>query len=167
MPQWNENGSGSAQNTQATGDQVVDFSQVRAQKLEEKRRTTERIFFKQLLSVYSVIGHSSMRPIEFIDLSEEGLSFQIPYDAENPWPKDASAELPIRIYFSQDTFLEVRVRIQNSRPSIENNARYVRFGCVVDKSTQSYAAYQQFVRFLRTYAEHAHKDMGDVSVFYL
>jgi hypothetical protein len=161
-----------AKNTQgtqssSTTDQVVDFGQIRAQKLEEKRRTTERIFFKQLLSVYSVIGHSSMCPIEFIDMSEEGCSFQIPYDAENPWPKDATAEMPIRIYFSQDTYLEIRVRIQNSRPSIENNRRYVRFGCAVEKSTQSYQAYQQFVRFLRTYSEHAHKDMGDVSVFYL
>lgn len=167
MPQWNGNGSGSARDNQTGSDQVVDFGQVRAQKLEEKRRTTERIFFKQLLSVYSVIGQSSMRPIEFIDMSEEGCSFQIPYDAENPWPKDATVDLPVRIYFSQDTYLEIRVRIQNSRPSIENNARYVRFGCTVEKSTQSYAAYQQFVRFMRTYSEHAHKDLGDVSVFYI
>jgi hypothetical protein len=168
MPQWNGNGSGTARsNGQTGGDQVVDFNQVRAQKLEEKRRTTERIFFKQLLSVYSVIGRSSMCPIEFIDLSEEGCSFQIPYDVENPWPKDGTTDMPIRIYFSQDTYLEIRVKIQNSRPSIENNRRYVRFGCTVEKSTQSFAAYQQFVRFLRTYAEHAHKDVGDVSVFYL
>jgi hypothetical protein len=157
------NGHGTNQGT----DQVVDFTRVRAQKLEEKRRTTERIFFKQLLSVYSVIGHSSMFPIELIDLSEDGCSFQIPYDPNNPWPKDATADLPLRIYFSQDTYLEVRARIQNSRPSIENNRRYVRYGCSVDKSTQSYAAYQQFVRFLKTYSEHAHKDRGDVSVFYL
>ena len=32
------------------GQQVIDFSEVRAQKLDEKRRTTERIFFKHLLS---------------------------------------------------------------------------------------------------------------------
>lgn len=165
MPHRTGNGSSNQINS-TTGQHVVDFGQVRAQKLEEKRRTTERIFFKQLLSVYSVIGNSAMCPIEFIDLSEEGCSFQIPYDAENPWPKD-SADLPIRIYFSQDTYLEIRVKIQNSRPSIENNRRYVRFGCSVEKTTQSFAAYQQFVRFLKTYSEHAHKDMGDVSVFYL
>jgi hypothetical protein len=145
---------------------VIDFNEVRAQKLEEKRRTTERIFFKQLLSVYSVIGNSSMCPIEFIDLSEEGCSFQIPYDAKNPWPKDSN-DVPLRIYFSQDTYLEIRVKIQNSRPSIENNRRYVRFGCLVDQNTKSYAAYLQFVRFLKTYAEQSHKDTGDVSIFYL
>ena len=163
MPHRTGNNSGTA-NT--TGQHVVDFNEVRAQKLEEKRRTTERIFFKHLLSVYSVIGTSTMCPIEFIDLSEDGCSFQIPYDAENPWPKD-STDLPIRIYFSQDTYLEVRCKVQNSRPSIENNRRYVRFGCSIEKTTQSYAAYQQFVRFLKMYSEHAHKDLGDVSVFYL
>ena len=149
-----------------TEQQVIDFGEVRAQKLEEKRRTTERIFFKQLLSVYTVIGQTTMCPIEFIDLSEEGCSFQIPYDAAKPWPTDTN-DIPIRIYFSQDTYLEVRVKIQNSRPSIENNARYVRFGCLVDKTIKSYAAYQQFVKFLKMYSEHAHKDMGDVTVFYL
>jgi hypothetical protein len=147
-------------------DQVVDFHQIREKKLEEKRRNTERIFFKNLLSVYSVTGHSQMRPIELIDVSEEGCSFQIPHDPENLWPKNASA-LPVRMYFSQDTYLEIFVTIQHSRDSIESNMRFVRFGCTVDKGTQSYPAYQQFVRFLKLYSEHAHKDMGDVSVFYL
>lgn len=163
MPQGTGNNSGSAT---TTSQHVVDFGEARAQKMEEKRRTTERIFFKQLLSVYSVIGTSKMCPIEFIDLSEDGCSFQIPYDAENPWPKD-SADVPLRIYFSQDTYLEIRCKIQNSRPSIENNRRYVRFGCSVEKETQSYDAYQQFVRFLKMYSQHAHKDLGDVTVFYL
>jgi hypothetical protein len=147
-------------------EQVIDFSEIRAQKLEEKRRTTERIFFKQLLSVYSVIGTNTMCPIEFIELSEDGCSFQIPYNAEKPWPKDTN-DIPLRIYFSQDTYLEVRVKIANSRPSIENNQRYVRFGCAVDKTIKSFGAYQQFVRFLKMYSEHSHKDMGDVTVFYL
>ncbi|MCM2279965.1 MAG: PilZ domain-containing protein [Oligoflexia bacterium] len=146
--------------------QIIDFRQIREQKLEEKRRTTERIFFKHLLSVYSVVGDSSMCPIEFIDISEKGCSFQVPYDPDRPWPTDAK-DLPLRIYFSQDTFLEIRVKVQNSNPSIEGNRRYVRFGCSIDTSVSSYEAYLQFVRFLRAYSEHSHKDTGDVSVFYL
>lgn len=145
---------------------VVDFNKVREQKLEEKRRATERIFFKHLLNVYSVVGDQVMCPIEFIDVSEDGCSFQIPYDPERPWPTNLS-ELPLRIYFSQDTFLEIRIMIQNSRPSIESNRRYVRFGCKVDPTTSSYVAYQQFVRFMKLYSQHAHKDLGDVSIFYL
>jgi hypothetical protein len=111
-------------------------------------------------------GHSKMMPIELIDVSEDGCSFQIVHDPENVWPT-TSGEIPIRLYFSQDTYLEIHIRIQNSRPSIENNSRYVRFGCTVEKDLKSYPAYQLFVKFLKLYAEHAHKDMGDVSVFYL
>lgn len=162
MPQ----GTGSDTKDAQLTPEVVDFNEVRSQKLEEKRRRTERIFFKHLLSVYSVAGKSSLRAIEFIEMSEQGCSFQVPYDTQNPWPKDLS-ELPIRIYFSQDTYLEIFVKIQNSRPSIENNQRYVRFGCLVDRSVKSYSAYVQFVQFLKLYSEHCHKDAGDLSVFYL
>jgi hypothetical protein len=61
----------------------------------------------------------------------------------------------------------VHVQIQNSRPSIENGARYTRFGCAIDKSRTNHVAYQQFVRFLKSYAEFAQKDQGGVTVFYL
>ncbi len=146
--------------------QVVDFGEVRTKRLEEKRRKTERIFFKHLLNVYSVIGNGVIQPVEICDISEEGCSFQIPFNTTNPWPTTTD-NVPLRLYFSQDTYLEVFVTIQNSRPAIENNARYVRYGCSVHQTTASYAAYQQFVKFLKLYAEQSHKDLGDATVFYL
>jgi hypothetical protein len=158
--------TGNTNDSGSNSEHVVDFNEAREQRLEEKRRHTERIFFKSLLGVYSMTGHSKMMPIELIDVSEDGCSFQIVHDPENVWPT-TSGEIPIRLYFSQDTYLEIHIRIQNSRPSIENNSRYVRFGCTVEKDLKSYPAYQLFVKFLKLYAEHAHKDMGDVSVFYL
>jgi len=157
---------GGTSNGTVEKEQVIDFSTAREKRLEEKRKNTERIFFRDLLSVYSVTGQSKMLPIELIDVSEEGCAFQTPYDPENPWPKDETG-LPIRLYFSKDMYLEVIVKVQNSRHSIEKNKRYLRFGCEIDKGTQSYPAYQQFVRFLKLYSEHAHKDMGDITVFYL
>jgi hypothetical protein len=152
--------------TEGTDKQVIDFNEVRAQKLEEKRRKTERIFYKHLLSVYSVVGNRTMCPVELIDVSEEGCSFQTPFNPDKPWPTD-SKEIPIRLYFSQDTYLEIFVTIQNSRAAIEENARYLRYGCTVDKTSASYTAYQQFVRFLKLYSAQAHKDMGDTTVFYI
>jgi hypothetical protein len=100
---------------QETEKRVIDFGEVRAQKLEEKRRTTQRIFFKHLLNVYSVVGDSTLCPIEFIDVSEEGCSFQIPYNPEKPWPTSVS-EIPLRIYFSQDTYLEIHREQQSLCP---------------------------------------------------
>jgi hypothetical protein len=163
MPQ----GTGKSGNGIGGERQVIDFNEMRAQKLEEKRRKTERIFFKHLLSVYTVVGNGKqMAPIEIIDISEEGLAFQVPFNPDKPWPTQTT-EIPLRLYFSQDTFLEVIAKVANSRPSIENGARFTRFGCQVDQATKSYPAYQQFVKFMKLYSEHAHKDMGDISVFYL
>lgn len=168
MPQRTGNADGRKSRLKAaTGEpQVIDFSQVRAQKLEEKRRKTERIFFRHLLSVYSVTGGSAMHPVEIINVSEDGCAFQVPYRAENPWPNDTK-DIPLRFYFSQDTYLEIRIEIVNSTPSIEDNSRYVRYGCKVDTTTGSYPAYLQFVRFLKAYSEQAHKDKGGVTLFYL
>jgi hypothetical protein len=159
-------GPGSTKTNSQEEQHVIDFHQVREKRLEEKRRNTERIFFKHLISVYSVIGNSQMVPINLIDVSDDGCAFQIPYEPDNQWLKDDEG-LPIRLYFSRDTYLEVLVRVQNSRHSIENNKRFIRYGCTVDKDTQSYPAYLQFVRFLKLYSEHSHKDLGDVTVFYL
>ncbi len=150
----------------AQNPQVVDFNEVRAQKLEEKRRSTERIFFKNLLSVYSVIEGSTLMPIEFMDISDEGCAFQVPYDPTSPWPKETD-QIPLRIYFTQSTYLELKVTIRNSRTCIENNQRYVRYGCTIDTTSRAYEAYLQFVRFMRAYSEHSHRDLGKNTVFYL
>ncbi|MFZ9594713.1 MAG: PilZ domain-containing protein [Bdellovibrionia bacterium] len=145
---------------------VVDFNEVREKKLEQKRRRTERILFRNLVAVYSVGKDSKPYPVDLIELSEDGCSFQVPLDptSENPIKND---EIPLRIYFSQDTYLEIFVKIVNARPSIENNVRTIRYGCQVDQSIKAYQAYQLFVRFLKQYALFAHRDLGKASAFYL
>lgn len=157
--------SGSKKNN-TSKKQVINFTEIRSQRLQEKRKHTERIFFKNLLSVYSITDKGRPFPIELIDLSEEGCSFQIQHNVENPWPQD-TREIPVRLYFSKETFLEILVKIKNSSPSIEKGIRSIRYGCVVDTKTQSYVAYQAFVRFLKLYAEQAHKDTGKVTAFYI
>lgn len=146
--------------------QVIDFTEVRAKKLEEKRRKTERIFFKHVMGIYSVSDNEDMVPIEIIDVSAEGLSFQVLFNPEKPWPKNSNS-IPIRFYFSQDTYLPLVLQVQNSRPCINDGRRYVRYGCTVDKSLSSYEAYKKFVLFLEAYSEHAHSDVGKVTHFYI
>ncbi len=145
---------------------VVDFNEIRNQKLDEKRRTTERIFFKNMLGVYTITGGSEMRQVEIIDVSEEGLAFQVPFDTKSPWPEDV-AEVPVRLYFTQDTYLEIQLLIQNSRAYLDHGVKFVRYGCKVDRSLRSYEAFKFFVKFLRVYAENSHKDTDKMTVFYL
>ena len=146
--------------------QLIDFSQIREKAMGEKRRQAERVFFQRVLGVYCVTGKSSLRGIELQDVSEEGLSFRVPFDTKNPWPRE-SGDLPLRMYFSEDTYLEIRISIENTRDLIEDGVRYVRYGCSVDRSLASYEAYRQFVGFLKLYSEQARRDEGGTSVYYL
>ena len=171
MPQGNGNGHGprlatpeNTSTTQETG-QVVDFREKREQKLEQKRRATERVLFRSLLSVYCVAGNDRLRAIEIVDISEDGLGFQVPFDSKNPWPAQTE-DVPLRLYFSQDTFIEIRVKVQNSRPGIDNGARYIRYGCTIDKTLTNYPAYAAFVGFMKAYAEHSRQDQGNVYISY-
>ncbi len=146
--------------------QIIDISQVRAQKLEEKRKSTERVFFRKLLSVYSVATTDSMIAIDLIEVSEDGCSFQVPYDANRPWPNELTG-FPLRLYFSQDSFLEIPVQIQNTRHAIENHQRYIRVGCSVDTQASTYPTYLAFVNFLKLYSAQCGEDKGGIQIFYL
>lgn len=146
--------------------EIVDFAEARAKKLEEKRQNASRIIFKQMLGIYVVTGDEATRALEIIDVSEEGCSFQVPLNIKDPWPSDLK-EIPIRMYFSQDTYLPLNLKIQNSRPYLEEGVRYTRVGCVIDNTFSSYEVYKNFVRFLKSYAEQAHKDLGDNTLFYI
>lgn len=156
----------SDQKTPPNKDQVIDFAKIREEKLEEKRRKNERVFFKQILGIYTVVGKNELKQVEIVDVSEDGCSFQVPYDPKSPWPRDIE-ELPLRLYFTQDTYLPIQLKIQNSKPLIEEGGRFVRYGCSVDKTLSSYPAYQEFVRFLHLYSLHSHKDDGKVTLFYV
>jgi hypothetical protein len=149
-----------------TEEKVIDLNEVRNQRLEEKRRKTERVFMNQFLGVYCMTGSNSMHQIEIVDVSEGGLGFQVPFNPEKPFPV-TDQHLPIRLYFNQESFLQVHVTIQNSRPAVQNGTRYTRYGCSIDAATSTYAAYQAFVRFLKAYGEVSQKDNGDVNVFFV
>ena len=146
--------------------QVIDLNEVRTQRLEEKRRKTERVFMNQFLGVYCMTGNNSMHQIEIVDVSDEGLGFQVPYNPEKESPITTKS-FPIRLYFNQESFLQVIVTVQNERKAIQNGTRYTRYGCAVDPSTSTFEAYQAFVKFLKVYGEVSQKDKGDVNVFFV
>lgn len=109
-----------------------------------------------------------MVPIGLIDVSEGGLAIQVPYPTETTmidrvWPRDAM-NLPIRLYFSADSFMEVLVDVKNSNPLLENGMKYMRYGCEVIAEQRAYPAWKNFVSFLRTYTEISERDTGNISV---
>jgi hypothetical protein len=147
---------------------VINLDQFRNKKTEEKKRKTERIFFHNLVGVYGIAQPGKMVPLDLIDVSESGLAIQVPYPDSNTsrdkvWPKDSS-DLTIRLYFSPDSYMEVGVNVKNSRPTIENGSKYVRYGCEVHTEHRAFEAWKNFVNFMKAYSEVSEKDSGNISV---
>lgn len=145
---------------------IVDLGKVREAKTEEKRRKYERVLFKNLLGVYCVAQDEELRAVELVDVSEEGLSFQLPAHSKNLESFTSGKECLFRFYFSEETFIPVACRITNQRPCIEGGSTYIRFGCTVDQSLQSYGTYISFVNFLTKFAQTAQIDGAKQRVFY-
>jgi hypothetical protein len=88
-----------------------------------------------------------------VDISEEGCAFQLPNDFSELEPHNQGQMMPLRLYFGHTLYLEILVIIKNMNHLIMNQKRYVRAGCQVEKTTQTYPAYQHFVKFLKLYSE--------------
>lgn len=146
--------------------QVINFTRARDAKIEEKRRRYERILFKHILGVYCVAEGQGLKAVELVDVSTEGLSFQLPLHSKNLESLATGSEVTFRFYFSQETFVPILVKVMNDRQCIEDGQKYVRFGCVVDTTSQSYETYKLFVMFLSKYAETAQQDKGDLKFFF-
>lgn len=153
-------------NQEGQDGQVISFTQARKDKIEERRRKYERVLFKHILGVYCVAEGEGLKAVELIDVSTEGLSFQLPVHSKHLSAFALGQDLLFRFYFSPDTFIPLGLKIQNERHCIENGEKYMRFGCTIDTSSQSYEAYKLFVMFLATYAETSHQDKGDLKFFF-
>jgi hypothetical protein len=168
MTESHNNGNQENENTNTETQAVINLDQFRSRKSEEKKRKTERIFFHNLVGVYGLVQPGKMVPIGLIDISEGGLAIQVPYPSETTvhdkvWPRD-SVNLPIRLYFSADSFMEVLVNVKNSNPLVENGSKYMRYGCEVFEDQRTFGAWKSFVSFLRSYTEVSERDSGNISV---
>lgn len=120
------------------------------------------MLFRNILGVYCVAEGTGLKAVELVDVSEAGLSFQLPQDSKNLKNIGVGSDFSFRFYFSQDSYLAILVKIQNQRPCIEDGQRFIRFGCAVDTTSRSYEAYRLFVAFLAKYAETSQQDKGDL-----
>ncbi len=147
--------------------QVISFRQARDAKLEEKRRKYERVLFTNILGAYFVMeGSGQLSAVELIDISADGLSFQLPLDSKNLRGLKSGEEMSFRLYFTKDSYIAVDVHIVHERQCIENGGSYVRYGCSVIQGSSSYQAYKAFVEFMARFAEAARSDDGGLKLSY-
>jgi hypothetical protein len=142
---------------------IINLDNFRSRKQEEKKRKTERIFFHHLVGIYSVVRPGKMVPVDLIDVSDEGLAIQVPYQSDKTWPTDTN-NIPIRLYFSPDSFIEVLVDIKNTHSTIEGGVRYLRYGCAIQTEQRTFDAWSRFVGFLKAFSEVSEKDTGNIGV---
>ena len=130
------------------------------------RRRTERLAIKDFLRIYGVIDDQQMTQMTLVDVSAEGCGLQLPSVSGKKFGQ-APAELSIRLYFSNDTYLTIAFNVKNTRSQVENGVLYTIYGCSVDHSSPSFHVYMKFIEFLKVYSENAQKDVGDTKVSYL
>ena len=145
---------------------IIDFSTARDAKIEEKRRRFERVLFKNLLGAYFLIKDEKLNAVDLIDLSHEGLSFQLPKGSKNTKDFEVGKEMSFRLYFSPEAFIALGVKIVNKRDAIEDGVPYDRYGCTVDHNSVTYPAYKSFVEFLVHFAESARTESEQLKMSY-
>lgn len=146
-------------------DRIISLNKARAEKNEQKRREYERVLFKNIIGAYCVIEDKGLQAIELVDLSMNGLSFQVPHD-NTKINFEVGSQFSFRLYFSQSTYLPLAIKIIHKRSTLENGSAYVRYGCEVDTNLASYKSYTHLVHFLATYAEHAKEDKSPTKLFF-
>ena len=144
-------------------DEIINLDAFRNRKQEEKKRKTERIFFDHLVGVYAVVNPGKMVQVDLTDVSDGGLGIQVPYQSEKIWPTQTN-DIPIRLYFSEDNFMEIVVDIKNTRPTIDGGSKYLRYGCSVKADQRAFEAWSKFVSFLKAFSDVSEKDSGNIGV---
>lgn len=149
--------------------EVINFKEKRAEEIERRRRSFERVMFDNNIVCYSVIdANGAIYQIELIDISYDGCLFQVPWTKNSSEVFPVDEEMDLRLYFTKNSFIPVSVLIKYCNEFTDSKGTaYLRFGCEFDKSTQSFDALDAFVNFIYKFSEHSCIDKGDKKVFFL
>jgi hypothetical protein len=138
-----------------TPSKVVQFSEVRKEKQENLKREYERVLFNRILGAYTVVEKLGLKPVEMRDISRSGCSFRTPFE---DGAFTVGEELEFRFYFSNTTFLPIKVTIKRVVPAIEGHSKYYDHGCSFDQEMSTFPAIEKFVEFINAYAGSAKED---------
>ena len=157
-------------NVDKISDKILNFTEKRKLNVEKKRRTYERIMFKNLMGIYSAIeGKEAISAIELIDISKDGCLIQIPWTPmskeENAW--QSGDDLKLRFYFTKDSYLPAITRVKRAQEYVEKGRSYLRYGLEFDKSVTTFEALKSFIDFLYKYAEFSSADKDESKVHFI
>ncbi len=147
---------------------IVDFGSKRKQSIEQKKRQFERVVLNNFLGCYSVLdSNGTIYPVSLVDISEDGLMFQVPHTKNGDNAFKAETEITLRLYFTKDSYVPAVVKIKYGNEHYEKGTEFMRYGCQFDKSVPTFQAVKSFVDFISKFAEFSCVDKGDAKVYFL
>jgi hypothetical protein len=146
---------------------LVDLSAARRKRVEERRKNVERILFRNLMGVYSVIEDRGLVGVQLVDISREGMAFQFPWRPGEEIAYSQGESVLLRLYFGQETFLPAEVEIRHCQEVVEGGQTYMRFGGKLNKDLSSFKALNSFIEFIYQYAEFAKPEDGQIKLLFV
>lgn len=148
---------------------VIDFNAKRQKSIEQKRRTFERVMFQEFLGVYSVMDDQGTGyPVKLVDISKEGLQFQLPFSAKAKNQYKAGSEITLKLYFTKGSYLPALVTVRRAAEYVdERGDAWLRLGGEFDTSVPTFKAISTFVDFIIQYSELSSIDKSDSKVYFL
>ena len=148
---------------------VIDFQQKRQDSIEKRKRSFERVLFKEFLGTYAEIDNNGTKySVGLVDISRDGCSFQVPFTEGSKDQFANNKDVTIRVYFTKDDFIPLVINVKHASEYIdEKGDAYMRFGGVFDKGLPSFQAFEPFIEFIYKFAEFSCIDKGESKVYFL
>src|SRR4051794_31554540 len=83
---------------------VVDLSEYRQEKNEQRRREYERVLFHRFLGVYSFAEKNALHHVEVLDISSSGFLFR---ELHADPPLQPGQKVALRFYFTPSSYLRL------------------------------------------------------------
>jgi len=136
-------------------EKIVDLSEFRKSKTEERRREYERVLFNRILGVYSFAEKTGLNHVEVVDISYSGIKFR---EDRPEHPLKEGQKIALRFYFTPSSYLRLVVETKRVTPFSEEDREGLEYGCGLDKDTKSYEVIKLLISFMYKYAEFACED---------
>lgn len=138
---------------------IVDITETRQAMIAEEKRGVKRTLLTEFIGVHLVVPNKGLTRCALYDISENGLSFDMPPDF-GQFP--AGEMVAMRVYLNHETYFPFVVRISSIR-HIEEEGVF-RFGGAFQKDTINDIALFHFSKFIETVSAYLKTDHGDVLV---
>lgn len=143
---------------------VVSLNEAREERIEERRREFERVVFRSNFGAYTPVEGRGLQAIELVDISEGGVLFQVAESSH--FSLQPGETTSVRLYFAADAYISIDVKVARSFIAMEGGRAVHRYGCIMDKTMGSYAAFYHLVHFITKCAEHGHQDEQNHKIYY-